>query len=140
MITIELYSYELFNTASNIIQSARKLAKQLTDFASFKKANNGNQQTHQQLQQQQQQTQLPASQNLTAQSNQSSNHIIPINNYSYSMHKFKLIAKSYLTHKDISDQMETRSLEIINESNRIKQNGIFNKKSFLIFLKLISHY
>jgi hypothetical protein len=118
LITIELYSYELFNTASNLIQSARKLAKQLTDFASFKKANiNGST-----LQQQHQ-----MSQSSGVQSNQSTNHILPINNYSYSMHKFKLIAKSYLTHKDLSDQMETRCLEIVNEPNRaVKHSGNFN--------------
>ena len=112
-----MYSYELFNTATNLIQSARKLAKQLTDFATFRRTNN----------QQQQVNQLN-----TAQPGQS----IPSlnNNYSYSMHKFKLIAKGYLSQKDLSDQLETRCLDIINEPTKLKNGKLFK---LIINIKII---
>lgn len=124
LITIELYSYELFNTANNLMQSARKLAKQLTDFATFKKVNNSQQQ-------------IVTQNSGPNQMNQSSS-ILPNNSYSYSMHKFKLIAQSQLNHKDISEQLETRNLDIINESNKIQKNsGLFNVlRSCLVFLNL----
>ena len=119
LITIELYSYELFNTASNIIQSARKLAKQLTDFATFKKGSNNNNQ-------QQQNQPLHSFQNnggtISSQSN--SNALLQNNNYSYSMHKFKLVATSQLTQNDINEQYETRNLDLINEPIKSKNNGI----------------
>ena len=35
-IEIEFYSYELFNNSNTILQLARKLAKQFSEFASFK--------------------------------------------------------------------------------------------------------
>lgn len=104
-ITIEFYSYELFNTANNILQSAKKLAKQLTDFATFKR--NGNNTS--QLQQQQS---IASFNTLPSQPNGNSS-----NNYSYSMHKFKLIARANLTAKDISEDVETKPLQIINESS-----------------------
>lgn len=42
------------------------------------------------------------------------------NNYSYSMHKFKLIAKATLNQNDLSDNVETRCLQLINDSGRTK--------------------
>ena len=102
-ITIEFYSYELFSSNNNILQSARKLAKQLSDFATFKRNSNP-----QQLPNQQQQ------QSFSSQAQTLSNSS---NNYSYSMHKFKLIAKATLTHNDLSDQVESKPLQILNDSS-----------------------
>jgi len=109
-ITIEFYSYELLSTANNILQSAKKLAKQLTDFATFKRnpTNTG------QLQQS-----MSSLNNLPAQSNGNNGS----NNYSYSMHKFKLIARAKLTASDISEDIETKPLQVINESSLDQTNG-----------------
>jgi len=109
----------LFNTANNLIQSARKLAKQLTDFATFKKASNNNNQQQNQYNQSLQSFQNSGT--ISSQSN--SNSLLQNNNYSYSMHKFKLVATSQLTQKDINEQYETRNLDIINEPNISKNNG-----------------
>lgn len=113
LVTIELYSYELFNTANNLMQSARKLAKQLTDFATFKRNTN--------------QSQLQTAQTNGGHSGQSVAPLMSGNNYSYSMHKFKMIAKGCLTQKDLSDHLETRSLDIINEPTKIKNGKLFFK-------------
>jgi DNA anti-recombination protein RmuC len=99
-IAVEIYSYELFNNANNILQSARKLAKQFTEFATFKRN------THQQAQQ--------INSNLNgANSLQNAN-----NSYSQSMHKFKLIAKATLTQEDLSESVETKNLKIVNDSGK----------------------
>lgn len=111
----------MFNTASNLIQSARKLAKQLTDFATFKKASNNNNNNQQQNQYNQSLQSFQNSGTISSQSN--SNSLLQNNNYSYSMHKFKLVATSQLTQKDINEQYETRNLDIINEPNKSKNNG-----------------
>jgi len=109
-ITIEFYSYELFNTGNNILQSAKKLAKQLTDFATFKRNPNNASQLQQSMN---------SLNTLPAQSNGSNNS----NNYSYSMHKFKLIARAKLTAIDISEDIETKPLQIINETSLDQTNG-----------------
>jgi hypothetical protein len=82
------------------------LAKQLSDFATFKRNNNSNQQNNQQQQ----------SQSFSSQAQTLSNSS---NNYSYSMHKFKLVARATLTAKDISEQIETKYLQVIHESSKI---------------------
>ena len=109
---IEIYSYEIFNTTTNslISQSARKLAKHLTDFvrktslASSQSNNNSlsssnssgsSHQLNQQFQQQQQQHNDP---------------------YSYSSHRFKLCAQAKLKPADISEHVETHNLQLINET------------------------
>ncbi len=109
-ITIEFYSYELFNTGNNILQSAKKLAKQLTDFATFKRNPNNASQLQQSMN---------SLNTMPAQSNGSNNS----NNYSYSMHKFKLIARAKLTATDISEDIETKPLQIINETSLDQTNG-----------------
>jgi len=106
-ITIEFYSYELFSSNNNILQSARKLAKQLSDFATFKRNSNPQQLPNQQ-------------QSFSSQAQTLSNSS---NNYSYSMHKFKLIAKATLTHNDLCDQVESKPLQILNDSNLDQPNG-----------------
>lgn len=117
-ITIELYSYELFNTGNNILQSAKKLAKTLTDFATFKRnSHNGNQ-----VQQQQSGSGLNT---LPNQTNTTSNS----NNYSYSMHKFKLIGRAKLNGSDISEDIETKPLQLINESNLDQSHSNLNGSS-----------
>lgn len=93
-----MYSYELFNNANNILQSARKLAKQFTEFATFKRN------THHQA------AQLNSNLN-GANSLQNAN-----NSYSQSMHKFKLIARATLTQDDLSENIETKNLKLNNDS------------------------
>ncbi|CAF0791577.1 unnamed protein product [Brachionus calyciflorus] len=109
-ITIEIYAYELYNTSNNILQSARKLAKQFTDFATFKK--HGSNQT-------------TSNQNVLAQMPNLFNNALTnsTNTYSYSMNKFKLIAKAVLNKNDVSEDTETRPLQIINDSNSENSNG-----------------
>lgn len=103
-ITIEFYSYELFNTGNNILTSAKKLAKTLTDFATFKRTGNNSHQLAQQHHSISSFNTLPT---------QSSG-----NSYSYSMHKFKLIARANLTASDITEDVETKHLQLINESSK----------------------
>ena len=38
-------------------------------------------------------------------------------NYSYSMHKFKLIARAKLSTTDISEEVQTKNLQIIHETS-----------------------
>jgi hypothetical protein len=123
-ITIEFYSYELFNTGSNILSSAKKLAKTLTDFATFKRAGNG----HQLAQQHQS---ISSFNTLPAQSNGSHS-----NSYSYSMHKFKLIARAKLTAGDISEEIETKHLQLINETSKCFR---LIHQLFLILSLLLKH-
>ena len=103
-IVIEFYSYELFNAANNILQSARKVAKQFADFATFKRNTqqgtighaNGQQQAHLNL------------------ANSTSN-------YPQSIHKFKLIARASLNQEDICEQVSTKCLKLVNDSGKIIQ-------------------
>lgn len=94
----------MYNTAGNILQSARKLAKQFTEFATFKR-NSTN--LSGSIQQNNVLSQMP---NLF--NNALTNST---NTYSYSMHKFKLIAKALLTQADLSDQIETKCLQLVND-------------------------
>ncbi len=101
-LNIEVYSYEVFNTTTNnlISQSARKLAKHLSDFV--KKSS-------------------ISSQNLSSSSTSGTTSVINgINQqqdpYSYSSHRFKLCAKTMLKPSDISENIETRNLQLISDS------------------------
>lgn len=107
-ITIEFYSYELFNTGNNILTSAKKLAKTLTDFATFKRTGNNSHQLAQQHQS------ISSFNTLPAQSGSNGS-----NSYSYSMHKFKLIARAKLTASDITEDVETKQLQLINDSSKL---------------------
>ena len=117
---MEIYSYEFSNTASNVLQSARKLGKNLTEFASFKK--NSAQNNYENLL-----AQMPSLFN-NALTNSTNNHS------SYSMNKFKLIAKATLNQKDLSDDIQTRSLSLFNGRTFISI-FIFN---FIFQLRLTS--
>lgn len=44
-------------------------------------------------------------------------------NYSYSMHKFKLIARAKLSTTDISEEVQTKNLQIIHETNLDRNQG-----------------
>ena len=100
-IVIEFYSYELFNTGNNVLQSARKLAKQFADFATFKRNSQFTQINGQQSQQQQSQFNLANSSN----------------NYPQSIHKFKLVARATLNQDDLDEQIKTKSLKLANDSS-----------------------
>lgn len=101
-ITIELYAYELYNTSNNLLQSARKLAKQFTDFASFKRNSTNQNGTNQNV--------------LSQMPNLFNNALTnSTNTYSYSMNKFKLIARAILGKNDVSEETETRPLQIISD-------------------------
>ena len=99
-IVIEFYSYELFNTSNNVIQSARKLAKQFSEFASFKKSQSSNSAVNQ----------------MSHLFNNALTH--STNNYSCSINKFKLIARASLTQNDISEHVETKNLTLISDSSK----------------------
>jgi hypothetical protein len=90
----------LFNTTNNILQSARKLAKQFSDFASFKKPQANN--------------------TLMSQIPHLFNNALThsTNNYSCSINKFKLIARAVLTQNDICDKVQTKNLTLINDSSK----------------------
>lgn len=47
------------------------------------------------------------------------------NTYSYSMNKFKLIAKAVLGKSDINEETETRPLQIISDSGILKFKLMF---------------
>ena len=111
-IVIEFYSYELFNTANNILQSARKLAKQFTDFATFKRNTQLTQINGQNHHQQQQQHSSYF--NL---SNSTSN-------YPQSIHKFKLVARATLNQDDLNEQTTTKSLKLVNDSDHHQTNNL----------------
>ena len=101
------------NQANNILQSARKLVKQFTDFSIFKRNNSS--------QQQQQAQQVPQSQTSIGAVNGGENPASVLEhatNHSYSLYKFKLVAKSTLRFGDISDQIETKDLKLVNESSK----------------------
>ena len=125
---IEVYSYEIFNTTTNnlISQSARKLAKHLSDFV--KKSS------------------LPSQQNLSTisgSSASSSNSGICSNNfnqhqdpYSYSSHRFKLCAQTKLNPNDISENIETRNLKLVTDSTSILLSNFKSNKTFYLFFNL----
>lgn len=102
---MEIYSYELCNTANNLLQSARKLAKQFTDFATFKRNNIQNNQQN-------------STNNVLSQMPNLFNNALTnsTNAYSYSMHRFRLIAKAILTQDDVSESANTKSLQLMNDS------------------------
>ena len=99
-VLIEIYSYELFNAANNILQSARKLAKQFADFATFKRNSQQGTIGHTAGQQQ-----------------PYLNLANSTNNYPQSIHKFKLIARASLNQEDLCDQISTKCLKLVNDSS-----------------------
>jgi hypothetical protein len=99
-VLIEIYSYELFNAANNILQSARKLAKQFADFATFKRNSQQGTIGHNSGQQQ-----------------PYLNLANSTNNYPQSIHKFKLIARASLNQEDLCDQISTKCLKLVNDSS-----------------------
>ena len=116
-VVIEFYSYELFNAANNILQSARKLAKQFADFATFKR--NSQQGTiSQSFGQQQSHLNLANS----------------TSNYPQSIHKFKLVARASLNQEDLCEQVSTKSLKLVNDSSKFCQSKNFKIISYILFV------
>jgi hypothetical protein len=119
-LTLEIYSYELSNSATNnnnniLIQSARKLVKQFADFASFKR-NSSNYSAQQQSSVMKEMAMTSHENNIiTSNKSNTLSVLSQASNNSYSLHKFRLIAKSVLTKRDLSDQVETRDLTLLND-------------------------
>lgn len=90
----------MFNAANNILQSARKLAKQFADFATFKRNSQQGTIVHTAGQQQ-----------------PYLNLANSTNNYPQSIHKFKLIARASLNQEDLCDQISTKCLKLVNDSS-----------------------
>jgi hypothetical protein len=87
-----------------IIHSARKLAKQLHDFA--KKTNHS--------------------------ISGPSLHFINQNDssYAYSSHRFKLCAKATLTQQDLSENIEARNMILINDTSKLLFCSLINLFAF----------
>lgn len=120
-ITIEIYSYELCNTANNLLQSARKLAKHFSDFATFSSTTKrGDAMSHNHNQNSILSSQIPILFNASSHSS------------AYSMNRFCLIAKATLSHEDICiDEIPcTRHLILICGNNaNANENCSFSSNS-----------
>ena len=96
-LVMEVYSYELLSSNTTyILQSVRKLAKHLSELAPFKRSSATAAST---LPHQHQQLSVAQASNAAP--------------YSYSMHKFRLVANSTLTPSDVAGQAQTKMLQIL---------------------------
>jgi hypothetical protein len=101
-IIIEFYSYELVNAANTVLQSARKLAKQFAEFASFKRNSQQN----------------GAASQVNGNHSQTSQFSLfnSTSSYPQSIHKFKLVARASLNQDDLDEQIKTKCLKLVNDS------------------------